>query len=474
MKIRAITIGLDVEYPLLHERAVSISKSDPADVLISLIQQKLDLASRILGELSSNYYGYGFTVQTCRLCFNSWEEWLLPCSKKSKRSLEAIVGKIAKLLQKAEISFCSFGCTINPENFHLVPIILAASTSISCSIVMQPPTNDSSSSSVISPGPDHNSCLEAAKVCLSIAERNGDLGNFQFCVGFNTPANIPFFPIAYHASRQPPTVSVSFENGDLIFIGCFGADTIHEARDNLISTFQQIYSLVSKIGQDTCDEHNIHFAGIDGSLNPGLSVPDSIVAGLEHIIKPKKIFGSFGTLAAVSAVTSALKTLVQQQQHQTLPNSSSSSSSSAPNVTDSWDIGEDTLATTVKAETIATTTSAVSSSYPIKFVGYNGLMLPVMEDLTLAARAAEEPAGTYTLRDLLVFSSVCGVGLDTVPIPGDSLAEDIAAVYMEVGTMAFRLQKPLTARLLPMKDKKAGDLTEVSSPYLCNTKVFSL
>jgi uncharacterized protein (UPF0210 family) len=38
-------------------------------------------------------------------------------------------------------------------------------------------------------------------------------------------------------------------------------------------------------------------------------------------------------------------------------------------------------------------------------------MLPVMEDPVLASRAAE---GCYTLRDLLLFSTVCGVGIDTV------------------------------------------------------------
>jgi uncharacterized protein (UPF0210 family) len=53
----------------------------------------------------------------------------------------------------------------------------------------------------------------------------------------------------------------------------------------------------------------------------------------------------------------------------------------------------------------------------IKLIGYNGLMLPVMEDLILAERASEIPS-TFTLRDLLMFSSVCGVGLDTVPVPG--------------------------------------------------------
>lgn len=76
--------------------------------------------------------------------------------------------------------------------------------------------------------------------------------------------------------------------------------------------------------------------------------------------------GGFGTLAAVSAVTKAVKSLPEKG---------------------------------------------------IKLIGYSGLMLPVMEDLVLAERAAQTPP-TFSLRDLLTFSAVCGVGLDTVPVPG--------------------------------------------------------
>lgn len=47
--------------------------------------------------------------------------------------------------------------------------------------------------------------------------------------------------------------------------------------------------------------------------------------------------------------------------------------------------------------------------------GYSGLMLPPLEDRGLALRASE---GKYGLQDLLLFSSVCGLGLDAVPIPG--------------------------------------------------------
>jgi uncharacterized protein (UPF0210 family) len=55
--------------------------------------------------------------------------------------------------------------------------------------------------------------------------------------------------------------------------------------------------------------------------------------------------------------------------------------------------------------------------------GFSGLLLPVLEDATLAARAGE---GTLTVKDLLLYSAVCGTGLDTVPLPGNTSAEQIA------------------------------------------------
>ena len=47
--------------------------------------------------------------------------------------------------------------------------------------------------------------------------------------------------------------------------------------------------------------------------------------------------------------------------------------------------------------------------------GFSGLMLPVMEDATLAKRAAD---GSLTVKDLLMYSAVCGTGLDTIPLAG--------------------------------------------------------
>ncbi len=80
---------------------------------------------------------------------------------------------------------------------------------------------------------------------------------------------------------------------------------------------------------------------------------------------------------------------------------------------------------------------------------------------------------SYTLRDLLLFSAVCGVGLDTVPIAGNTPAAQIAAIYQETAALAFRLNKPLSVRLLPMGGLLPGQRTKVNNPYLTDTAVFS-
>ena len=103
--------------------------------------------------------------------------------------------------------------------------------------------------------------------------------------------------------------------------------------------------------------------------------------------------------------------------------------------------------------------------------GFSGLMLPVLEDAVLAQRAAE---GTLTIKDLLLYSAVCGSGLDTVPLPGDTTPEQIAALLLDLSALAVRLDKPLTARLMPIPGKKAGDPTGFDFAFFANSRVMAL
>eukprot|EP01036_Dinobryon_divergens_P032423 gene32423-42007_t len=313
----------------------------------------------------------GYEVQTTRIAVNSFEEWLLPATKNGNVTVESVMELLISVLESLDINFFNIGPCMNVENASIVVKILSMSNKLSSSILFR---MDPTTVAV----PDYNKCKEAAKVCLQLSNNCGDLGNFRFCASFNCPPNIPFFPAAYHEELIHTT-----GGGELISKdeGRSAANGKRAAEPHVTLT----------VGLESGDLLFLAFHGVSG-----------VAAGLENLLFPlgEKQFGDFGTLAAVSAVTAAVKRL---------------------------------------------------SSASIRLVGYSGLMLPVMEDLTLAERAAQQPRARFLLRDLLTFSAVCGVGLDTVPIPGDSSADDIAGVYMEVAALAFRLNKPLSCRLLPMK-----------------------
>jgi len=99
----------------------------------------------------------------------------------------------------------------------------------------------------------------------------------------------------------------------------------------------------------------------------------------------------------------------------------------------------------------------------VRLTGYSGLMLPVLEDEVLARRVGE---GRLTIYSLLLYSAVCGTGLDTLPIPGDVAPGRVAALLEEVALLAGRWNKPLTARLFLVPGKRAGDEVRWKVPHL--------
>mmetsp|Transcript_2341 Transcript_2341/g.5035 ORF Transcript_2341/g.5035 Transcript_2341/m.5035 type:complete len:127 (-) Transcript_2341:352-732(-) len=120
-------------------------------------------------------------------------------------------------------------------------------------------------------------------------------------------------------------------------------------------------------------------------------------------------------------------------------------------------------------------TTAIQTKFPsneegfgIKLTGYNGLMLPLCEDRRLAQLATE---GKLRMTDLLNVSSVCGVGIDTVPIPGDANADELTSLLLDVVGLAERWNKPLSCRVFPVPNKKVGEMTTFDSPYLVNSKI---
>ncbi|MCC6201782.1 MAG: PFL family protein [Gammaproteobacteria bacterium] len=86
--------------------------------------------------------------------------------------------------------------------------------------------------------------------------------------------------------------------------------------------------------------------------------------------------------------------------------------------------------------------------------GLSGAFIPVSEDQAIAEAAA---SGELTLDKLEALTSVCSVGLDMVPLPGDTSAATLAAIIADEMAIGVVNRKTTAARLIPVPGKRAGD-----------------
>jgi len=256
--------------------------------------------------------------------------------------------------------------------------------------------------------------IEAASTSvreISRIAKNGSK-NFMFASIASCPADTPFFPASYHES-ETPMFSIGLESGDLVH------EAANRSRDlgHFALSLHRLHSMKLKEIEKTAlsMRGELEFAGIDLSYTPGLDEGYSIALAIDRLIGAP--FGSQGTLSACAAITSSLKDI------------------------------------------------------DVRRCGYSGLMLPVMEDMGLA-RGTE--IGAFDIQKILLYSSVCGTGLDVVPIPGDTPHSKLAAVLRDVAYMSVRLGKPLSARILPIPERGAGDMTEMDSPHLLDCSILGL
>jgi uncharacterized protein (UPF0210 family) len=86
--------------------------------------------------------------------------------------------------------------------------------------------------------------------------------------------------------------------------------------------------------------------------------------------------------------------------------------------------------------------------------GLSGAFIPVSEDLNIAEAAAN---GNLTIEKLEAMTSVCSVGLDMVPLPGNTSAETLSAIIADEMAIGVINKKTTAARLIPVPGKEAGD-----------------
>ena len=257
--------------------------------------------------------------------------------------------------------------------------------------------------------------LAAIKACAEVMVKSAPIdpngfANLRFAALANVNAGAPFFPAAYHDSDQP-AFAIATEAADLAVDAFSQAKTLEAGRQTLIAEIEKHGKQLSKVAQSL----DFKFGGVDFSLGPFPAEAQSLGTAFERMGVPR--LGLHGSLAAAAILTEAID----------------------------------------------------RANFPR--TGFSGLMMPVLEDATLAKRAAD---GTLSVKDVLLYSAVCGTGLDTIPLPGDTTADQIVPLLLDLSALALRLDKPLTARLMPVPGKKAGDSTSFDFGFFANSKVMSL
>jgi uncharacterized protein (UPF0210 family) len=261
-------------------------------------------------------------------------------------------------------------------------------------------------------GPNLAAIRHTAGIVREIAHTTDQgFGNLRLALLANVGPHAPFFPAAYH-DGGPPALAVAVEAADLA-VAAFSEDgSLVACQNRLVEAVELAAAQISSQIRPLAARHGYRFVGIDFSLAPFPEVERSIGTAVERLGVDR--FGAPGTLFAISLLTDCLR----------------------------------------------------QADYPR--CGFNGVMLPVLEDATLAARSQER---LFTVNDLLLYSAVCGTGLDTVPLPGDISEDELAGILLDVATLAMRLDKPLTARLMPIPGARAGDRTEFDFAYFANGQV---
>ncbi|HEX2996430.1 MAG TPA: DUF711 family protein [Anaerolineales bacterium] len=326
--------------------------------------------------------------------------------------LPELTSQMDEIARQFKIGYVSLGPALPelPDSYEVIPDAIFVSKNIFFGGVMAGNMDSKLSDSKIYLAAVR-ACADVIVKCASI-EPNG-FANLQFAALANVAAGAPFFPASYHDGDEP-AFAIATESADLAVNAFENAKTLEAGRQALISEVTRHGQAIAQIAQ-SLNRPIAKFLGIDFSLAP---FPDNAVSlgnAVERMGVPK--VGLHGSLAAAAILTEAID----------------------------------------------------RADFPR--TGFSGFMQPVLEDSVLARGAAE---GTLTVKDALLYSTVCGTGLDTVPLPGDTTSEQIAPLLLDLCALALRLDKPLTARLMPIPGKKAGDETNFDFAFFAPSRVMRL
>ncbi|WP_461255805.1 DUF711 family protein [Treponema sp. R80B11-R83G3] len=239
------------------------------------------------------------------------------------------------------------------------------------------------------------------------ADKSG-IGCAKLVVFCNAPEDNPFMAGAFHGVGEAESV---------LNVGVSGPGVIKAAIENcremsfdaLADTIKKTAFKITRMGQlvgfEAASRIGVPFGILDLSLAPTPAVGDSVARILEEI--GLEAAGTHGTTAALAMLTDMVK----------------------------------------KGGVMAS----------IHVGGFSGAFIPVSEDEGMVAAVK---SGSLSLDKLEAMTCVCSVGLDMIPLPGDTSSATIAAIIADEMAIGMVNNKTTAVRVIPVPGKKAGEWAE--------------
>jgi uncharacterized protein len=243
--------------------------------------------------------------------------------------------------------------------------------------------------------------------------------NFRFGISLNPNENTPFFPFTYanidHNFSLAMEITKSFEK----IVRCNKTKGLESIQKEIIS---QVGGITTTI-EDVCKKieyiSTATYVGQDLSLAP---YPDEKISVVETLnLLGLENFGANGTLFFTSFITDTIKEIINRNN--------------------------------------------------LKSVGFNGIMYSLLEDHMISISNNKK---MINIDSLILYSSLCGCGLDMVPVPGNILEEELASIIIDIASLSTKLNKPLGLRVLPIPNTDANEFTSFDMDFLSNTRVLNV
>lgn len=263
---------------------------------------------------------------------------------------------------------------------------------------------------------------DSAKLINKVSKLgNNGHENFRLGISCNAVEDTPFFPFTMSSGNFSFSIALELTQEINRIIQKNGTKNLTELRDIIITSLDRQITAIEQIAQKLSEKYSIEFVGFDFSLAPIIEKDGSVWPILQNLGIQE--FGTCGSLFATYYLTDLLKSFGRNH----------------------------------------------------KMVGFSGVMYSLLEDLELCKINNKH---TVKLEHLVAMSTMCGCGLDMIPIYSDTSMDEMVNLMLEVAAVSNRLDKPLGIRLLPIPNTYKGNTyyTRFSedADFVANTRLVDL